>query len=266
MLPGPNVVTTLERTIAAIPRGFVDQLIFVDDGGSDGSAELGRRLGCHVFRHPKNRGYGAAQKTGYREALRLGADVLVMVHPDFHYKPELVPAIASMVAFGGCDVVLGSRLLTRGALPGGMPLWKYMVHSPRLPDRRGQRPRALLRRAAYEHADSLAQVRPRLREDRVDDARAPRGLGPLSALRPRRAQALRLDRRAPLHRLHPVLSASAPSGAVEKPTRAQLGGGAARLRARPALKPRAAPPARAPAALARASSRSPSRSAARARD
>ncbi len=81
VLPGPNVVTTLERTIAAIPRGFVDQLIFVDDGGSDGSAELGRRLGCHVFRHPKNRGYGAAQKTGYREALRLSADVVVMAAP-----------------------------------------------------------------------------------------------------------------------------------------------------------------------------------------
>lgn len=128
VLPGLNVATTLQRTLDAIPKGFVDDLILVDDGGSDGSGELGRRLGCHVFRHPKNRGYGAAQKTGYREALRLGADIVVMVHPDFQYKPELVPAMAAMVAFGGYDVVLGSRLLMRGAMAGGMPGWKYVVN------------------------------------------------------------------------------------------------------------------------------------------
>jgi len=128
VLPGLNVATTLERTIAAIPPNIVDLLIFVDDGGTDGSADLGRKLGCHVFRHPKNRGYGAAQKTGYREALRLGADVVVMVHPDFQYKPELVPAMASMVVYGGYDIVLGSRLLMRGALAGGMPMWKYLVN------------------------------------------------------------------------------------------------------------------------------------------
>lgn len=128
VLPGLNVVKTLERTLAAIPPGIVDRNILVDDGSTDGSAQLGRRLGCDVFRHPKNRGYGAAQKTGYREALRLGADVVVMVHPDFQYKPELVPAMASMVAFGGYDVVLGSRLLMRGALAGGMPPWKYVAN------------------------------------------------------------------------------------------------------------------------------------------
>ena len=128
VFPGLNVASTLERTVAAIPPGVVDTLIFVDDGGTDGSAELGIELGCHVFRHATNRGYGAAQKTGYREALRLGADVVVMVHPDFQYKPELVPAMASMVAYGGYDIVLGSRLLMRGALAGGMPLWKYLVN------------------------------------------------------------------------------------------------------------------------------------------
>lgn len=128
VLPGLNVRATLERTIAAIPEGFADDLIFVDDGGSDGGDELALELGCRVFRHPKNRGYGAAQKTGYREALRAGADVVVMVHPDFQYKPELVPALASMIAFGGYDVALGSRLLMRGALAGGMPRWKFVAN------------------------------------------------------------------------------------------------------------------------------------------
>lgn len=128
VLPGLNIESTLERTLADIPRGFVDFLILVDDGSTDGSAKLGRRLGCHVFRHPKNRGYGAAQKTGYREALRLGADVAVMVHPDYQYRPELVPAMASMVAYGGFDLALGSRLLMNGALSGGMPVWKFVVN------------------------------------------------------------------------------------------------------------------------------------------
>lgn len=128
VLPGLNIATTLERTLADIPKGFADFLILVDDGSTDGSAELGRRLGCHVFRHAKNRGYGAAQKTGYRESLRLGADVAVMVHPDYQYKPELVPAMAAMVAYGGYDIALGSRLLMRGALAGGMPFWKYVVN------------------------------------------------------------------------------------------------------------------------------------------
>lgn len=128
VLPGLNVTSTLARTLADIPRGFADMLILVDDGSTDGTAELGRKLGCHVFRHPENRGYGAAQKTGYREALRLGADLAVMVHPDYQYRPELVPAMAAMVAYGGYDLALGSRLLMRGALKGGMPVWKYVVN------------------------------------------------------------------------------------------------------------------------------------------
>lgn len=128
VLPGLNVATTLERTLHAIPKGTASELIFVDDGGNDGGDLLAQKLGCHVVRHDVNRGYGAAQKSGYREALRMGADVVVMVHPDFQYKPELVPAMASMVTHGGYDLVLGSRLLMRGALAGGMPVWKYVAN------------------------------------------------------------------------------------------------------------------------------------------
>lgn len=128
VLPGLNVKGTLERTLAAVPPSYADMSIFVDDGSTDGCGELAAKLGCIVMRHSKNLGYGAGQKTGYREALAQGADVVVMVHPDFQYKPELMPAMASMVAHGGYDIVLGSRLLVRGALKGGMPQWKYVVN------------------------------------------------------------------------------------------------------------------------------------------
>jgi glycosyltransferase involved in cell wall biosynthesis len=128
VLPGLNVKGTLERTLRAIPASYVDASIFVDDGSSDGCGELAASLGCVVLRHARNLGYGAGQKTGYREALALGADVVVMVHPDFQYKPELVPAMTAMVAHGGYDLVLGSRLLVRGALAGGMPRWKYVAN------------------------------------------------------------------------------------------------------------------------------------------
>jgi glycosyltransferase involved in cell wall biosynthesis len=128
VLPGLNVKGTLERTLRAIPSSYVDVSVFVDDGSTDGCGELAASLGCVVMRHAKNLGYGAGQKTGYREALAQGADVVVMVHPDFQYKPELVPAMTAMVAHGGYDVVLGSRLLVRGALKGGMPRWKYVVN------------------------------------------------------------------------------------------------------------------------------------------
>ena len=128
VMPGLNVRTTIERTVEAIPKEFVDAILFVDDGGNDGGDDVARELGCLVVKHRKNLGYGAAQKTGYREALAMGADVAVMVHPDYQYKPELVPAMASMIVHGGYDVVLGSRLLVRGALKGGMPLWKFFVN------------------------------------------------------------------------------------------------------------------------------------------
>lgn len=128
VMPGIDVAPTLERTVRAIPDGVADEILFVDDGSRDASVEIALSLGCTVVSHARNLGYGAGQKTGYREALAAGADVVVMVHPDFQYKPELVPAMASMVAHGGYDVVLGSRMLVQGALRGGMPRWKHAVN------------------------------------------------------------------------------------------------------------------------------------------
>ena len=128
VMPGINVASTIERTVRAIPAGSADEIIFVDDGSTDDSVAVARRLGCTVVSHAKNLGYGAAQKTGYREALAGGADVAVMVHPDFQYKPELVPAMAAMVTHGGYDIALASRMLVDGALAGGMPRWKWVAN------------------------------------------------------------------------------------------------------------------------------------------
>ena len=128
VMPGIDVAATIERTVLAIPSGITDEIIFVDDGSEDDSVELALALGCTVVSHRKNLGYGAAQKTGYREALAGGAEAVVMVHPDFQYKPELVPAMAAMVIHGGYDLVLGSRVLMRGAIKGGMPRWKWVVN------------------------------------------------------------------------------------------------------------------------------------------
>lgn len=128
VMPGKDVASTLERTVAALPEGIADHIILVDDGSTDETAAAGRALGLHVVSHARNMGYGAAQKTGYRRALELGADVAVMVHPDFQYRPELMPALASMILHGGFDIALGSRILVGGALQGGMPRWKYVVN------------------------------------------------------------------------------------------------------------------------------------------
>lgn len=128
VMPGIDVASTLERTVRAIPAGVADEIVFVDDGSTDDSVAIALELGCTVISHRKNLGYGAGQKTGYREALASGADVVVMVHPDFQYKPELVPAMAAMVVHGGYDLVLGSRMLVHGALRGGMPRWKYVAN------------------------------------------------------------------------------------------------------------------------------------------
>ncbi len=128
IMPGLRVAKTIERTVQAIPADVVDDILYIDDGSDDGSIEIARRLGLTVFAHGRNLGYGAGQKTGYREALRRGADVVVMVHPDFQYKPALVPAIASMIAYGGYDIALASRVLMGGAIAGGMPRWKYVVN------------------------------------------------------------------------------------------------------------------------------------------
>ncbi len=127
-MPGIDVANTLRRTVEALPGGWVDDIVLADDGSSDNTVEVARSLGIRVFSHDRNMGYGAAQKTTYREALLGGADIVIMVHPDFQYDPSLVPAMASMVRHGGYDVVLASRMLDGGALRGGMPLYKLLAN------------------------------------------------------------------------------------------------------------------------------------------
>jgi len=126
VLPAYNAAKTIQRTVDEIPRDIVDDIILTDDASWDNTAELARKLGLHVIRHDKNRGYGGNQKTCYEAALSRGADIVVMLHPDYQYTPLLVTAMASMVAYGVYDVVLGSRIIGGSALHGGMPLYKYI--------------------------------------------------------------------------------------------------------------------------------------------
>jgi glycosyltransferase involved in cell wall biosynthesis len=126
VLPAYNAERTLRRTIDEIPPGFIDRLILVDDGSSDRTVQLSQELGLRTIKHDANRGYGANQKTCYREALEDGGDVVIMLHPDYQYSPRLVVAMASLIALDQYDVVLGSRILSRGALRGGMPVYKYV--------------------------------------------------------------------------------------------------------------------------------------------
>ena len=128
VLPAYNAARTLRQTYEELPHEIVDRVILVDDASQDETTSLARELGITTFVHPQNLGYGGNQKTCYREALRAGADVVIMVHPDYQYTPALVTAMASMVAKGIYDAVLGSRLLGRGALKGGMPLYKYVAN------------------------------------------------------------------------------------------------------------------------------------------
>jgi len=127
VLPAYNAAKTLETTVREIPRE-VDECILVDDDSSDQTVVLARRLGLTVEVHPKNRGYGGNQKTCYAKALKHGADVVVMLHPDYQYTPLLVTPLATMIACGVYDVALGSRILGGGALDGGMPLYKYFAN------------------------------------------------------------------------------------------------------------------------------------------
>jgi glycosyltransferase involved in cell wall biosynthesis len=126
VLPAYNAEHTLRRTIDEIPPGFIDRLILVDDGSSDRTAQLSQELGLTTITHDANRGYGANQKTCYRAALEDGADVVIMLHPDYQYTPRLTVAMASLIALEQYDVMLGSRILSRGALRGGMPAYKYV--------------------------------------------------------------------------------------------------------------------------------------------
>jgi len=126
VLPAYNAALTLERTFNEIPRDVVDDVILTDDASSDATVRIARDLGIHTLTHDRNLGYGGNQKTCYRAALARGADIVVMLHPDYQYSPRLVTAMASMIASGDFDVVLGSRILGKGALVGGMPLYKYI--------------------------------------------------------------------------------------------------------------------------------------------
>ena len=128
VLPAYNAERTLRWTVAEIPRDVVDDIILTDDASRDNTVAVARSLGLHVLRHDRNRGYGGNQKTCYQAALDRGADIVVMLHPDYQYTPRLVTAMASMIASDQYDVVLGSRILGRGALAGGMPPWKYVAN------------------------------------------------------------------------------------------------------------------------------------------
>ncbi len=127
VLPAYNAEATLEATVRDIPADAVDEIILVDDASQDGTVALARRLGLTTLTHPVNRGYGANQKTCYDTALRSGADLVFMLHPDYQYDGRLIPAFAEIIALGVCDVMLGSRIRSRReALSGGMPVWKYL--------------------------------------------------------------------------------------------------------------------------------------------
>jgi glycosyltransferase involved in cell wall biosynthesis len=128
VMPAYKAEKTLRRTFEEIDRAVVDDVLLVDDASPDRTVQVARELGVHALIHPYNRGYGGNQKTCYREALSRGADIVVMVHPDYQYSPRLVPAMAAMIASGHFDVVLGSRILGKGALSGGMPLWRYVAN------------------------------------------------------------------------------------------------------------------------------------------
>ena len=128
VLPAYRAAKTLARTYREIPRELVDDVLLVDDASDDETVATARDLGLRTFVHERNLGYGGNQKTCYAQALALGADIVVMVHPDYQYDPRLIPAMAAMVASGIYDLVLGSRILGSTARSGGMPLYKYVAN------------------------------------------------------------------------------------------------------------------------------------------
>lgn len=128
VMPAYRAARTLEECHAAIPHDIVDEVLLVDDASDDDTVAVAERLGIHVHRHPENRGYGGNQKTCYALALAAGADIVVMLHPDYQYEPRLITAMAAMLASGVYDVVIGSRILGNTALAGGMPLYKYVAN------------------------------------------------------------------------------------------------------------------------------------------
>ncbi|MEZ4898451.1 MAG: glycosyltransferase family 2 protein [Saprospiraceae bacterium] len=129
VLPAYNAVKTLEKTYREIPMDLVDELILCDDFSTDETSEEARRLGIdHVIRHEQNKGYGGNQKTLYHAALDLGADIVIMLHPDYQYTPKLIPSMVNIIGEDLYPVVLGSRILGKGALNGGMPYYKYVAN------------------------------------------------------------------------------------------------------------------------------------------
>ncbi len=129
VLPAYNAARTLEDTYREIPLDLVDEIVLVDDASMDNTLAVARKLGIHhIIGHENNLGYGGNQKSCYEKALSLNADIVIMVHPDYQYTPKLIPAMASLIATGLYQVVLGSRILGRGALKGGMPYYKYIFN------------------------------------------------------------------------------------------------------------------------------------------
>ena len=126
VMPAYNAAKTIERTYREVPMDLVDEVVVTDDASHDETVEVAERLGLRTLVHETNRGYGGNQKTCYTEALRLGGDVVVMLHPDYQYTPKLIPAMVGLLTDGPFDVVLGSRVLGGRALTGGMPLYKYL--------------------------------------------------------------------------------------------------------------------------------------------
>ncbi len=128
VLPAYNAAKTLEMTCREIPRDLVDDVILTDDFSRDDTVRVARELGLHVIEHQRNRGYGGNQKTCYAAALDRGADIVIMLHPDYQYSPKLITAMAAMLASDHYDAVLASRILGRGAIEGGMPRYKYVAN------------------------------------------------------------------------------------------------------------------------------------------
>lgn len=128
-MPAYRAALTLERTYREIPFDLVDEVILVDDASPDNTVEVARQLGIrHVIRHDKNKGYGGNQKTCYAKALDLGGDIVIMLHPDYQYTPMLLPAMITIIGNGLYPVVFASRILGKGALKGGMPMYKYIAN------------------------------------------------------------------------------------------------------------------------------------------
>jgi glycosyltransferase involved in cell wall biosynthesis len=129
VMPAYNAERTLAATLADIPAGSVDEILLVDDGSKDGTVQVARAMGLTVIEHPENRGYGGNQKTCYRQALDRGADIVVMIHPDYQYDSRVIPHAVGIIELGIADVVLGSRIRSRAeALEGGMPRYKYLAN------------------------------------------------------------------------------------------------------------------------------------------